>query len=46
MKTRPVGAELLLADERTDRHEANSRFSFCKRALKLVFIIDYSVVEK
>ena len=36
MKIRPVGAELLHADERTDRHdEAHSRFSqFCERAQK------------
>ena len=36
MKIRPVGAELLHADVRTDRyHEANSRFSqFCECALK------------
>jgi hypothetical protein len=37
MKIRPVGAELLRADGRTDVHdEANWRFSqFCESALKI-----------
>jgi hypothetical protein len=37
MKIRPVGAELLHADRRRNRHdEANSRFSqFCERAWKV-----------
>jgi len=37
MKTRPLGAELLHADGRTDRHdEANSRFSqFCEKRLTI-----------
>jgi hypothetical protein len=38
MKIRPVAAELLHVDSRTDRHdESNSRFSqFCERAYKPV----------
>jgi len=33
MKIRPVGAELYIAYQQTDGHEANSRFSqFCGRA--------------
>jgi hypothetical protein len=42
MTVRPVGAGLFRTDERTDRHEANSRFSqFCvKRAKKIATLGD------